>query len=287
MYASAFAYHRATSIADAISLLAANPGAKLLAGGHSLLPAMKLRLAAPTALIDIGRVGELKGIAESAGSLRIGGATTHAEVAASATVRGACRVLADTAGHIGDPAVRNRGTIGGSVAHADPGADYPTVLTALGATIDVASASGRRSIAAADFFQGMMTTALGEGDIVTDVAVPALGRQGAAYAKFSHPASRYAVIGAAAVVGVSNGLCERAIIIVGGLTATPTRLPAVERALVGKALSAETIAAAGAVAGGDLSADVMGDVFASGEYRRGVVGAWVARAVATAASRAQ
>jgi carbon-monoxide dehydrogenase medium subunit len=287
MYASSFAYHRASSLADAHRLLTANPGAKLLAGGHSLLPAMKLRLAAPSALIDIGRVAELKGITESGGGLRIGAMTTHADVAASSAVRSHAAVLADAAGHIGDPAVRNRGTIGGSVAHADPGADYPTVLTALGATIEVAGPSGQRSIAAADFFEGMMTTTLADGEIVTAVVVPSLGGRGAAYAKFSHPASRYAVIGAAAVVGVSNGVCDRAIIIVGGLTAKPTRLPSVEAVLGGKPLTADAVAAASAHAAADLSGDVMGDVFASGEYRRGVAGVWVARAVTAAASRAK
>lgn len=287
MYASSFAYLRATSLADAHKLLAANPGAKLLAGGHSLLPAMKLRLAAPDVLVDIGRVAELKGITESGGGVRIGAMTTHAEVAASAVVRKHCGILAEAAGHIGDPAVRNRGTMGGSVAHADPGADYPTVLTAVGATIEVAGPKGTRSIAAADFFQGMMATALADGEIVTGAVVPSLGGQGAAYAKFSHPASRYAVIGAAAVVSVSNGACERAIIIVGGLTAKPTRLASVEAALAGKALSADAIAAASERAASDLSDDVMGDIFASGEYRRAVAGAWVARAATSAASRAK
>lgn len=287
MYAPLFAYHRATSIADAQKLLAANPDAKLLAGGHSLVPAMKLRLAAPSALIDIGRIAELKGITESGGGIRIGAMTTHAEVASSSAVKAHCIVLADAASHIGDPAVRNRGTIGGSVAHADPGADYPTVLTAVGASIEVAGASGTRTIPAAEFFLGMMTTSLGDGEIVTGVTVPSLGKSGAAYAKFPHPASRYAVIGAAAVVGVASGVCERAIIIVGGLTSVPTRLPAVEQALAGKALGAETIAAASAAAAGNLGDDVMGDVFASGDYRRGVVGAWVSRALTTAASRAK
>lgn len=287
MYAPLFAYHRATSIADAQKLLAANPDAKLLAGGHSLVPAMKLRLAAPSALIDIGRIAELKGITESGGGIRIGAMTTHAEVASSSAVTAHCTVLADAASHIGDPAVRNRGTIGGSVAHADPGADYPTVLTAVGASIEVAGASGTRTIPAAEFFLGMMTTSLGDGEIVTGVTVPSLGKSGAAYAKFPHPASRYAVIGAAAVVGVASGVCERAIIIVGGLTSVPTRLPAVEQALAGKALGAETIAAASAAAAGNLGDDVMGDVFASGDYRRGVVGAWVSRALTTAASRAK
>jgi carbon-monoxide dehydrogenase medium subunit len=287
MYAPSFAYHRASSLADAYKLLAADPGAKLLAGGHSLLPAMKLRLAAPSALVDIGRIAELKGVTAAGGGIRIGAATTHAEIASSALVQTHCPVLAEAAGRIGDPAVRNRGTIGGSVAHADPGADSPTVLCAVGATIETASAKGTRSIPAAEFFQGMMTTALGEGEIVTAVHVPSLGGRGAAYAKFAHPASRYAVIGAAAVVDVSNGVCSRAIIIVGGVTATPTKLPSVEAALTGKALTPETINAAADQAAADLSGDVMGDIFASGEYRRSVAGRWVARAISAAASRAK
>lgn len=287
MYASSFAYHRASSVADAQRLLAANPGAKVLAGGHSLLPAMKLRLAAPAAVVDIGRIVELKGITAADGGLRIGAMTTHAEVAGSPLVAKSCAILADAASRIGDPAVRNRGTIGGSVAHADPAADLPTVLTAVGARMEIAGASGTRSVEAAEFFQGMMTTALGESDILTAVWVPAIGGgRGAAYAKFPHPASRYAVIGAAAAVDVSGGACTRAIIVVGGITGMPTRLPSVEAALAGQALTDEAVASACSKAAGDLSGDLMGDIFASAEYRRAVAGAYVARAVAAAAKRA-
>ncbi|MCC7035052.1 MAG: xanthine dehydrogenase family protein subunit M [Acidobacteria bacterium] len=287
MYASSFAYHRASSVADAQRLLAANPGAKILAGGHSLLPAMKLRLSAPGAVVDIGRIAELKGITAADGGLRIGAMTTHAEVAASPLVAKSCAILADAASRIGDPAVRNRGTIGGSVAHADPAADLPTVLTAVGARMEIAGASGTRSVEAAEFFQGMMTTALGESDILTAVWVPAIGGgRGAAYAKFPHPASRYAVIGAAAAVDVSGGACTRAIIVVGGITGMPTRLPSVEAALAGQALTDEAVASACSKAAGDLSGDLMGDIFASAEYRRAVAGVYVARAVAAAAKRA-
>lgn len=287
MYASSFAYHRASSVADAHRLLAANPGAKILAGGHSLLPAMKLRLAAPAAVVDIGRIAELKGITAADGGLRIGAMTTHAEVAASPLVAKSCAILADAASRIGDPVVRNRGTIGGSVAHADPAADLPTVLTAVGARMEIAGASGTRSVEAAEFFQGMMTTALGESDILTAVWVPTIGSgRGAAYAKFPHPASRYAVIGAAAAVDASGGACTRAIIIVGGITGMPTRLPSVEAALTGQPLTDEAIASACSKAAGDLSGDLMGDIFASAEYRRAVAGTYVARAVAAAAKRA-
>lgn len=287
MYAPSFDYHRASSIADAQRLLAANPGAKLLAGGHSLLPMLKLRLAAPTALIDLGRVAALKGISAEGGRIRIGAMTTHAEVAASGLLATSCGVVAEAAARIGDMAVRNRGTIGGSVAHADPAADMPTVLSAVGATMEIAGAGGAtRTVGAADFFQGMMATAVDEGEILTAIHVPVFGADtGAAYAKFAHPASRYAVVGAAAVVTASGGTCSRAIIVVGGATATPTPLPAVAKALEGQRLTAEAIAAASARAADDLAGDLMGDVFASGEYRRQVAGVYVARAVAAAAAR--
>lgn len=289
MYAPAFDYHRPSSVAEAQRLLAANPGAKLLAGGHSLLPMLKLRLAAPSALIDIGRIDALRGITEANGGLRIGAMTTHASVAASPLLKQRCAVVADAASHIGDMAVRNRGTIGGSVAHADPSADLPTVLLAISATMEIAGANGAtRTVAAADFFQGMMATAVGEGEILTAVWVPAVAAgTGAAYAKFAHPASRYAVVGAAAQVGVRNGACDRAIIVVGGVTATPVRLPAVERALVGTTLDAAAVATAANAAAGDLGGDLMGDIFASADYRRHIAGTYVARAIMAAAARAR
>lgn len=289
MYAPSFDYHRASSVAEAQQLLAANPGAKLLAGGHSLLPMLKLRLAAPTALIDIGRISALKGITAAAGGLRIGAMTTHHDVATSALVAAHCPIVSDAAARIGDMAVRNRGTIGGSVAHADPAADLPTVLTAVGARMEIAGAGGQtRTVAAADFFLGMMATAVGEGEILTAIVVPGLGAgSGGAYAKFAHPASRYAVVGAAAVLTMAGGACSRAIIVVGGATATPARLSSVEAALTGTTLSPEVVAAASARAAGDITGDLMGDLFASAEYRRHLAGIYVARAVTAAAARAR
>src|SRR6478735_2420043 len=152
MYSADFDYYRARSLADAHSLLAAHPGAKLLAGGHSLIPLMKFRLALPAAVIDIGRVPELRGISAGDGSVRIGALTTHAEIAASAEVRRALPALAQAAAVVGDPAVRNRGTIGGNVAHADPASDLPTVLVALGASVIAVGPRGERTIAAEQFF---------------------------------------------------------------------------------------------------------------------------------------
>jgi carbon-monoxide dehydrogenase medium subunit len=289
MYAPAFDYHRPTSVAEAQQLLAANPGAKLLAGGHSLLPMLKLRLAAPSALIDIGRIAALQGITAAAdgGGVRIGAMTTHAAVVASPILAQRCPVVAEAAAHIGDLAVRNRGTIGGSVAHADPAADMPTVLTAVGATMEIAGTGGKtRTVDAAEFFQGMMATAVGEGEILTAIHVPAVNAgTGAAYAKLPHPASRYAVVSAAAVLSVTGGVCARAIIIVGGATATPVRLPSVEQALTGAPLGPDALAAAAAKTPHDLTADLMGDLFASAEYRRHIAGTYVARALTSAAAR--
>ena len=283
MFASPFRYHRASSIAEARQLLVSNPGARLLAGGHSLLPLMKLRLANPDALIDIGSIAELKGITASADGFRIGAATTHAAIANSTDLQAGCAIVADTAGRIGDPAVRNRGTIGGSLAHADPGADLPGVLVAIGATIEVAGAGGNRTIAAADFVEGLMSTALGEGELVTAVNVRRLGKgEGAAYSKFAHPASRYAVIGAAACVKVEKGACTSTRVVASGLVARPTILPSVEKALSGKRLDEAAITAASGRAADDLGGDLIGDLFASAEYRRAVVGAYVARALRAA-----
>ena len=287
MFAADFEYYRAGSVVEACQLLAAHPGAKLLAGGHSLIPLLKLRLAAPTVVVDIGRVSELRGISNGGGTLRIGALTTHAEIAASAVVKVGATALAEAASQIGDPAVRNRGTIGGNVAHADPASDLPTVLAALGATFTVSGPDGERSLAAADFFQGMMATALGEHDILTAVNVPAAGGgTGSAYVKFSHPASRYAVVGAAASVTVAGGTCASASAAVGGATAVPVRCGFVEAALAGRALSAEAIAAAAAVAGNDIGDDLLGDVFASGEYRKAVTSVYMQRALTVAAERA-
>ena len=286
MYSADFDYHRARSIAEAVQMLGAHPGSKLLAGGHSLIPLLKLRLAAPAAVIDIGRVPELRGIAVAGNAIRIGALTTHAEIAASADIKRSATALSDAAAIVGDPAVRNRGTIGGNVAHADPASDLPTVLVALDASIEVAGPKGKRTIAAADFFTGIMTTTIGDDEILTDVVVPVAARgQASAYTKFSHPASRYAVVGAAAFVTVANGSCTAAHVAIGGLVSYAQRLPAVEARLKGQALSGATIDAAAGETAKDLG-DVNGDIFASAEYRRAVAPVYVKRAIAAAAARA-
>jgi carbon-monoxide dehydrogenase medium subunit len=288
MYAGSFDYYRARSLAEAQQLLAAHPGAKLLAGGHSLIPLMKLRLAAPAAVVDIGRVQELRGITRSGDVIRIGALTTHADLAASAELGGAAEALAEAAAVVGDPAVRNRGTIGGNIAHADPASDLPIVLVALAARVIATGPQRERTIDAEQFFTGIMTTALAEGEILVAIEVPAAGRgQGSAYEKFAHPASRYAVVGAAALLTVENDTFSAARVALGGLLPHARRAPGVEGALIGKPASAETIAAAAQLASADLGGDATGDIFASAEYRAAMAAVYVKRALETALARAK
>ena len=280
-------YHRAGSVAEAIQLLAANEGAKVLAGGHSLIPAMKLRLAAPEALVDIGHIEALRGISLESGSLVIGALTNFATIASSELVQANAQVLAEAAGVVGDPAVRNRGTIGGNVSHGDPASDPPTALTALGATYNVSGPGGERSIAASDFPTGLLENALQDNEILTGVAVPALAAGcGSAYVKFPHPASRYAVVGVAAIVGVEGGSCSSASVVIGGVETTPTRASSVEAALVGSDLGDGALDAAAAAVAADFTGDPMGDIFASDEYRRAMAAVYLRRALGIAASRA-
>jgi carbon-monoxide dehydrogenase medium subunit len=287
MYAPDFEYYRANSVAEAGQLLANHPGAKLLAGGHSLIPLLKLRLANPTGVVDIGRIAELREITVRDGTVRIGALTTHAELAASKALRDACPMLAEAAGLIGDPTVRNRGTIGGNVVHADPASDPPIVLTALGARFSVTGPRGQRTVEVGEFFQGLMTTALAENEILTAVEIPARqAGQGMAYVKFSHPASRYAVVAAAAAVTVSAGKCSAAQVAVGGLIPRPTRAASVEKALVGQSLSPEAMKNAAEQVSRDLGDDILGDIFASAEYRRAMASVYVKRALAAASQRA-
>jgi len=207
-------------------------------------------------------------------------------VAVSDVVRSGCAVLVEAASHIGDPQVRNRGTIGGSVAHADPGADYPTVLKALGTVITAAGPGGEREISADEFFVGIFTTALSPDELITSVTVPVLtAGTGAAYVKHAHPASGYAVVGVAAVVSVAGGACERARIVVGGATGSPVDASAAAEALVGAPPSSESIASA-ATAAADSLADALGDTYASSEYRRHLATVMTKRALTAAFERA-
>ena len=286
MYSSDVDYYRATSVADAVAALKKNKGARLLAGGHSLIPSMKLRVANPTLLVDISRIKSLNGIKAGKKEVKIGALTTHATVAASADLKAACPILAEAAAVIADPQVRNRGTIGGSLANADPAADYPTLMIALDATFTVTGSKGVRDIEANKFFKDLFTTALKSDEVLTSISVPAYGNMegmGGAYLKHRHPASSYAVVGVAAMIGLIGGAVARAVVVVGGITANPVHAVTVEAELAGKAPTEANIAAAADKM--DIEA-TMGDSYASGEYREHLAKVMAKRALMLAAQRA-
>jgi carbon-monoxide dehydrogenase medium subunit len=262
----AFNYHRPQSVAEAAKLLASNPEAKLLAGGHTLLPTMKQRLASPKVIVDLSRVAELKGIDKRGNSLVIGAMTTHDEVATSAVVKGAIAGLAEVAGGIGDPHVRNRGTIGGSVANNDPAADYPAALLALAASIG----TNKREIAADAFFKGLFGTALDEGEIITRISFPVPAKF--AYVKFANQASKYALVG----VAVAQTGKEVRVAVTGAGSDGAFRVPAMEAAL-GKSWSAQSLAGITI-----KPSDMLSDMHADAAYRAHLVGVLAKRAVAKA-----
>jgi len=281
---TSFDYARATSLDDAIAKLGASDGgAKLLAGGHSLIPLMKLRLSEPTTLIDIARIPSLSGIKEKDGKIEIGAATTHHAVAASTLLRDKCPALAETAETIGDPQVRNRGTMGGSLAHSDPAADYPAVLLALDAEIHIKGKGGWRAVKAADFFQGLFTVDLQPDEIIAGVHVKP--QKAAAYAKLHQRASHFAIVGVAAALDVSGGTIGAARVALTGASTHAIRLANVEAALAGKGLSDATIEAAAAVAGDGLD-DLNTDIHASADYRRQMIKVFTKRALDAARARA-
>jgi carbon-monoxide dehydrogenase medium subunit len=270
MFAPEFDYHKANSVAEAIQLLGANDEAKLIAGGHSLIPLLKLRLARPTSLIDIGGIADLKKITVNNGTVRIGALATHRDIASSHDVEHACSMLAEVAGGIGDPQVRNRGTIGGNVVHADPASDWPAVLTALNARFVIEGPAGSsRTASPNEFFGTPFEPNLAANEILTTVEVPSFAaNQRAEYAKVAHPASGYAVVGGAVVVTLDGGRCTSANIAVGGLVPAPVKASSVERALTGQTLNVDNIMAASSQVANDLGSDVIGDFYASAEYRR-------------------
>jgi carbon-monoxide dehydrogenase medium subunit len=285
MYPPKFDYVRANTVEEAIALLQKHDDAKFLAGGHSLIPVMKLRLANYETLIDIGRIESLKGITKYDGYFRIGSLTTHGMLASSKEIPGA---LSEAALMIGDPMVRNRGTVGGNLAHADPASDLPTVLTALGATMNIQGPNGQRSLAANEFFIGLFETDLSEDEILVSVDVPVEEmRTGSSYVKLFNPASRYAMVGACASISINAlGECKAASIAIGGLTPYAKLATSVSNALVGKLLTEENIKTAAEEVEMHLDADVMGDIHASAEYRRQMAPVFVSRAVINATRRA-
>jgi carbon-monoxide dehydrogenase medium subunit len=280
---TAFDYHRATSLDDAIAKLGQIEGAKLLAGGHSLVPLMKLRLSEPQALVDISRLPELAGIRQKDGRIEIGAAATHHDVASSTLLRDACPVIGETAAVIGDPQVRNRGTLGGSLAHADPAADYPATILALDATIHLLGAHGARVVKASDFFLDLFTVDLGPNEIVTAVSFAPV--RSAAYVKLHQRASHFAIVGVAAALRVEAGVTRSARVALTGATTHAMRLSNVEAAVTGKAASHEVFAEAAKLASEQVP-ELNSDIHASAEYRRAMIAVFTRRALEQAAARA-
>jgi len=288
MIPAQFDYVAPQTLAEALSLLADKPDdAKILAGGHSLIPAMKLRLAQPQVLIDIGRIKDLSYIREESGQIRIGATTTHYQIESSDRLKSICPLLPEAASYIGDVQVRNKGTIGGSLAHADPAADWPAVALALGAELVAASKKSERTIKADDFFVDMMTTALAPGEILREIRITLpQGKLGQAYRKVLQPASGFAVVGVAVSLTLDQkGACQSAGIGITGVASKAYRAKQVEQALAGKAIDQQLAAAAAAHATDGVSAN--GDLYASADYRRHLAQVYTARAIQGAAASAK
>ena len=287
MYPAAFDYHAPKNVKEALGLLGKlKDDAKIVAGGHSLIPMMKLRLAQPKHLIDLQKVPGLSGIKADGKALAIGAMTTHWEIESSSTVKSKLPVLAEVASVIGDPAVRNKGTIGGSLAHADPAADWPAAMIALGVELVCEGPKGKRKVAVDQWFLGLMATALKERELLVQVRVPLLpASSGAAYMKFPHPASRFAVVGVCAAVTLDKqGVCVSAGVGVTGAGTKAVRAKGVEAALKGKKLDAAAIEAAAqkAAEGVDVQADLQGSV----EYKSHLCRVFAKRAITEAVKRA-
>ena len=284
MIATPFAYERATSLDDAVAKLVAKKGdAKLIAGGHSLVPLMKLRLSEPKVLIDISRIPGLAGVQEREGRIQVGASTVHRVVASSTLLRDRCPVLCDAAAEIGDPQVRNRGTVGGSLAHADPSADYPAAMLAVDAEVHIKGPNAWRVSKASDYFRDLFTVDLEPDEIIANVQFVPMRVSG--YAKLHQRASHYAIVGVAAALDLADGRIRSARIGLTGATPHAVRLTNVEQALAGQPLSDATIAAAARLAGADL-AEVNTDIHASGDYRRAMIQVFTRRALERARSRA-
>lgn len=277
-----FDYDVAESVEHAVELLGSREDAKLLAGGHSLLPLMKLRFARPAALVDIGRLRELAYVRDAGDRLAVGALTRHKEVAGDPALRQHCPLVSYAAGLIGDPQVRHRGTIGGSVCHGDPASDMPSVLLALDAELQVRGPDGERTIAAGDFFRGFLETALGPNDLLTEIRVPKLGAEaGWSYRKFSRRAQDWATVGVAALVRRSNGRIDRASIALTNMAPTPIRARAAEQALAGA--KADALADAAALA--DEGTSPPSDTNGSADYRRHLARVLTRRALENALAR--
>jgi carbon-monoxide dehydrogenase medium subunit len=282
-----FEYHAPTSVAEAVGLLdRLGEDAKILAGGHSLIPAMRFRLAAPEALIDLNGIAELSYIRDEGGHLAVGAMTREAELEHSSIVLRRFPMLADAGRLIADPLVRNRGTLGGNLAHADPANDHPAVMLAYGATLVAQGPAGTREIAVDDFFVGLFESALAPNEVLVEVRIPAPAPgSGSAYVKMERKVGDYAISAAAVNLTLSGGSCTAARIGLTNVSAVPMRATGAEAALVGNALTDDVIEAAGQAAGQEC--DPSGDLRGSVEYKRDVTRVLVKRAIRTAVERAQ
>jgi carbon-monoxide dehydrogenase medium subunit len=288
MYPASFEYHRAGSVDEAVALLGQyGEDAKLLAGGHSLIPLLKLRFARPGHLIDVRKIPGMAGVREESNAIVIGAGTTHRQLATSSVLWSRLPIVAEAAAIIGDPLVRNMGTIGGSLAHADPGADLPAVMLAVSAEIMLVGPTGRRSVKADDFFIGLLETAIKPNEVLTEIRVPVPGaRTGGAYEKFPHPASRYAVVGAAAVVRLAEAsVVASARVAITGLGTRAVRAVGVEQAVTGRAPSDSTVTTAAARAAEGV--EMRADSGLEADYRRELAAVFVKRALLRAVERAK
>jgi len=287
MFPANFDYIAAKSLDEAVSLLAKHKDdAKLLAGGHSLLPAMKLRFAQPSLLIDISKIKDLSYIREESGQVHIGSMTTHFQIETSDLLRRICPILPEAAKQLGDLQVRNKGTVGGSLAHADQAADWPAVIIALNAELVAVGPKGERVIKADQFFVELMTTALDPTEVLKEIRFASpKGKVGQAYIKHRHPASGFAVVGIAVNLTAEGSKCGSCSIGVTGVSPKPYRAGSVERALKGASLDAKTIAAAAEHVAEGVGTN--SDLYATGEYRKHLAQVYTRRALETAASRAK
>jgi len=276
MIVNKFEYKKANSIEEALGMMGEE--AQILAGGHSLIPAIKLGLNMPATLIDISNVDAIKGIKDDGDSIVIGAATTHAEIASSKLLSDTIPMMVEAASAIGDIQVRNVGTIGGSMAHADPAADWPAVLIASGATVHLQNGSGKREVAIDGFFTGFYETALQEGELITAIVIPKNeSNKHSTYVKFKQPASRFAIVGCAVAIDSSVGNVQSARIGLTGASESAYRASSVEKALIGKALNEENIdAAINDITEGKM---IMSDHYASEKYRTHLAKVFVKRAL--------
>ncbi|MEV5962664.1 xanthine dehydrogenase family protein subunit M [Kribbella sp. NPDC051952] len=281
MIPAAFEYFSPASVDEAVALLGEHSDAKVLAGGQSLTPALRLRLAAPDTIVDLGKIEELRGVRDDGDALVIGAMTAHSTVQFDPLVGEHARLISLATATVGDPQIRHRGTFGGSLAHADPAADLPAVAVALDASFVIAGPEGRRTVAAPDFFQGVFSTALGDDELLVEIRVPKYTGWGAHYEKFNRVAQAWSIVSVAAAVRMDGGSIAEARVALGNMGSTPVRATAVEAALVGGPATADAVreAAARAADGTSPGTDLNGDA----DYRRHLATVLTRRAVLAAA----